>query len=139
MCADERVLEMLLKLPPEKLDEIGTLLGMSSGELVGGLKGSCPACPFNEAFTEPANQAQNWGCLPDGHYLLQLKRNTDQNWACHDDETRVCAGLCHRAKDNGLNLGTGGLVRYSTWFHHGEEAAIAEAKGLVRYETPPPR
>jgi hypothetical protein len=132
----EDLLDRLMKMSPEQLDAIGAALGISPGELVGGLKGSCPACPFNDAFTEMAAQAQNWGCLPDPGYLIELKRRTDQNWACHDDETRVCAGLCHAAKDHGLKLDTGGLVRYPTWFHFGEEAAIAEANGLAHYEAP---
>jgi hypothetical protein len=129
-------MELLLKLPPDRLDKLGELLGISPGELVGGLKGSCPACPFNDGYTEPASQAQNWACLPEPGYLVQLKRRTGQNWACHDDEKRVCAGLCHAAKDASLDLSTGGLVRYATWYHHGEEASVAEAKGLAHYESP---
>ena len=132
----EDVLERLMKMSPEQLDAIGKVLGISAGELVGGLKGSCPACPFNDAFTEAAAYAQNLGCLPDPFYLIELKKRTGQNWACHDDEKRVCAGLCHAAKDHNLKLDTGGLVRYPTWFHFGEDAAIAEAKGLAHYETP---
>lgn len=129
-------LELLAKLHPDKLDAVAEVIGMSSGELLGGLKGTCPGCPFNDGWTEAASQAQNWGCLPDAHYLVELKRRTDQNWACHDDGSKVCAGLCHSAKDQELNLGSGGLVQYPTWFHFGEEAAIAEAKGLAKFEAP---
>jgi hypothetical protein len=49
----EDLLDRLMKMSPEQLDAIGAALGISPGELVGGLKGSCPACPFNDAFTGP--------------------------------------------------------------------------------------
>lgn len=94
----------------------------------GGLIGACPACPFNDGLTEEASQAQNYGCLPTAGDIVTLKRTSGQNWSCHDDESKVCSGLCHRAKSENLNLAEGGLIRYSSWYHHGEAAALEEAR-----------
>jgi GNAT superfamily N-acetyltransferase len=94
----------------------------------GGLRGACTSCPFNDGLTEEAAQAQNFGCLPTAHDIVVMKRQTGQNWACHDDESKACAGLCHGAKDAGVDLSEGGLIRYSSWYHHGQDAAIEEAR-----------
>ncbi len=94
----------------------------------GTLKGSCISCPFNDGVTFEASEGQNLGCLPSGYDIIQMKRRSGQNWACHDDESKVCSGLCHSAKDAGLDLSEGGLVRYSSWYHAGEEAAVDEAR-----------
>lgn len=94
----------------------------------GGLKGACVSCPFNDGLTDEASQAQNYGCLPTAGDIVAMKRETGQNWACHSDESRVCSGLCHSAKETGLDLGSGGLVRYSSWYHAGQEAAVDEAR-----------
>lgn len=93
-----------------------------------GLKGACASCPFNDPFTAEAAEAQNYGCLPTGYDIIQIKRRSGQNWACHDDETKVCAGLCHQAADAKLDLSQGNLVKYSSWYHAGEEESIQEAK-----------
>ncbi len=104
---------------------------MSEGRAGGGHNGSCLCCPFNAPFVDEAAQAENYGCLPTGGEIVDLKVRSGQNWACHDDESKVCAGLCAVAKECGLDLSTGGLVRYSTWYHQGEEAAVAEASATV--------
>lgn len=108
---------------------------ISDGEAAGGHKGSCLCCPFNAPFVEEAAQAENYACLPTGADIVQLKRLTGQNWACHDDESKVCAGLCAVAKDSGLDLSKGGKIRYSTWYHQGEAAAIEQAKADERHAT----
>lgn len=92
-----------------------------------GHKGACVSCPFNEGMTAEADQAQNYGCLPTGYEIIQMKKRSGQNWACHSDENAVCAGLCHQAKPYELDLSQGGLIRYSSWFHAGEDAAVDEA------------
>jgi GNAT superfamily N-acetyltransferase len=92
-----------------------------------GYKGACASCPFNEGMTEEADQAQGYGCLPSGYDIIQMKQRSGQNWACHSNENKVCAGLCHQAKDRDLDLSQGGLIRYSSWFHAGEQAALDEA------------
>ena len=90
-------------------------------------------CPFNATFVEAAAQAENYGCLPTGSEIVDLKRRSGQNWACHDDESKVCSGLCAVAKEEKLDLSTGGLVTYSTWYHLGQDAAIEEA--IVREKS----
>lgn len=91
-------------------------------------RGTCISCPFNDGLTHAASDAQNLGCLPTPFDIVQMKRESGQNWACHDDETKVCAGLCHRAKDEGLDLSQGGLIRYSSWYHAGQDEALEEAQ-----------
>lgn len=91
-------------------------------------KGTCTSCPFNDGLTEAASNAQNLGCLPTPFDIIQMKRESGQNWACHDDETKVCAGLCHQAKEASLDLSEGGLIRYSSWYHAGQDEALEEAK-----------
>jgi len=93
-----------------------------------GHKGACQGCPFNEGMTDEADMAQGYGCLPSGYDIIQMKKASGHNWACHSDENKVCAGLCHQAKDKNLNLAEGNLIRYSSWFHAGEEAALEEAQ-----------
>jgi hypothetical protein len=111
---------------------------MTEGELAGGLKGTCVACPFNVAFTEEAAKVWNYGCLPDTPHIIQMKKTSGHNWACHSNENKVCAGLCHVAKDLGLNLSEGGLIRPSTWEIDGEEAALNEALQNARTRQPLP-
>lgn len=97
-------------------------------DLLAARKGSCVSCPFNDGLTFAASEAQNYGCLPTAGEIVAMKRETGQNWACHDDESRVCSGLCHVAKDESLDLAQGGLIKYSTWYHQGQEASVKEAQ-----------
>ena len=103
----------------------------SEGEQASGHKGSCVTCPFNAAFTEEAAQVENYGCLPTAAEIVLMKRDSGHNWACHDEEDRVCAGLCAVAKAQRIDLSTGGLIRYTTWYQHGREAALCEASEPV--------
>ncbi len=91
-------------------------------------KGTCVSCPFNDGYTHSASEAQNLGCLPSPYDIIQMKKASGQNWACHDDESKVCAGLCHSAKDQGLDLSQGGLIRYSSWYYAGQDEAVEEAR-----------
>lgn len=75
-----------------------------------GFKGTCASCPFNEGMNEEGTEAQYVGCLPSGGDILQMKRDTGNNWACHDDDTKVCTGLCLHAKEAGLDVAKGELI-----------------------------
>ncbi|MBC8737026.1 hypothetical protein F6X40_09415 [Paraburkholderia sp. UCT31] len=133
MCATkDELMEKLMRLSDAEIFALAAKAGITEGELDGGLKGSCSACPFNDGRTEQATQGQNYGCLPTAGRLIRLKKRTGLNWACHDDESKVCAGLCHAAKEHSLNLAEGGLIKYSTWYHQGEKAALAEAAAQRR-------
>lgn len=123
--ADEWGPARLLGLPYETLQTISNITGKSTGELIGGRKGTCVGCPFET--TESSEQAQNYGCLPTPGDIIRMKRDTGHNWACHDDASKVCAGLCHEARDHQLDLSHGNLISYETWYQKGEEAAIEEA------------
>ena len=75
-----------------------------------GFKGTCPGCPFNEGMNEEGTMAQTYGCLPSGGEILQMKRETGNNWACHDDASKVCTGLCLHAKENNFDMTKGALI-----------------------------
>lgn len=90
----------------------------------------CSACPF--AGSDESENVQNLGCLPSGYDILQMKRRSGHNWACHeskDGALKLCAGMAQTVHelDLPLDVKVGGLISYSTWFHQGEEAALAEA------------
>lgn len=51
----------------------------------------CKSCPFN--YTEESEYAQNTGCLPNRIEILKLKDETNNNWACHSNNKRICGGL----------------------------------------------
>lgn len=74
-------------------------------------KSECTACPFNIGHRD-CDEAYNLGCLPSPHEILELKRTTGNNWACHSDPTRICAGLVKHSKSENLNLDfkTGKLI-----------------------------
>jgi hypothetical protein len=115
----------LQELPYEMLQKISEVTGQSTGELIGGRKGTCPGCPFE--CTDVSEQAQNYGCLPSPGEIIQMKRDSGHNWSCHSDESKVCAGLCHEAKEHKLDLSHGNLISYETWYREGPEAAIEQA------------
>lgn len=75
-----------------------------------GFKGTCACCPFNSGMNEEAEVALNYGCLPGPGEILQMKRETGNNWACHDNPAKVCTGLCLHAKENGLDMSKGTLI-----------------------------
>lgn len=75
-----------------------------------GFKGTCPSCPFNAGMNEEAEIAASYGCLPGPGEILQMKRETGNNWACHSDPNKVCTGLCLHAKENSLDMSKGTLI-----------------------------
>ncbi|WP_242705750.1 hypothetical protein [Pontibacillus sp. ALD_SL1] len=90
--------------------------------------GGCITCPFS--LNEEAEIVQNYGCLPTGHDIVQLKKRTGHNWSCHGDETKVCGGLASHLKDYHpeLSIHEGKLISYDLWYKEGEEEAIRKAK-----------
>jgi hypothetical protein len=45
--------------------------------------------------------------------ILDMKRTTGNNWACHDDDSKICTGLCLHAKENNLDVSKGALIHDS--------------------------
>ena len=87
----------------------------------GGLAGTCGGCPFNDGMNEEASVAQSYGCLPTAGEIMMWKRKGEGNWGCHS-ENKVCTGLCHAAKVEGLPMSEGVTIRDPS--HHnyfGEE------------------
>lgn len=76
----------------------------------GGLRGTCTGCPFNEGMTEEADRAAEAGCLPSAGEIMNWKREGRGNWGCHS-ENKVCTGLCHAAKIDGLRMNEGATIR----------------------------
>lgn len=76
---------------------------------------TCEACPFS--CSEEAEKGMNFGCLPAPYDIIEIKKNTDKNWACHEHpkEDVPCAGWAAYAKEHGLDYKTGGLVGLSIW------------------------
>lgn len=95
-------------------------------------KTTCTHCPF--AFSDASEYVQGLGCLPEPSDILRMKRETGHNWACHADETKLCKGFARHAKQYApeLDLKSGGLISYTTWYYHGEEQAIAQAERRAR-------
>lgn len=89
--------------------------------------GGCITCPFS--CGEEAETVQNYGCLPDSYDIVRMKKESGHNWGCHSDETKICGGLVTFIKENNLDLdiNSGGIIKYDTWYHEGEEVAINEA------------
>ncbi len=89
--------------------------------------GQCNSCPF--AMTDESEYVQNLGCLPDPGHLIDMKRESGHNWACHGDETKICSGFANHVRENNpeLDTTTGNLISYETWYHKGPEAAMSEA------------
>lgn len=71
-------------------------------------------------MTEESERVQNLGCLPSEWEIMNIKRGTGKNWACHYDETKLCAGFVEAAREAGLDYKTGGLASYERWYHTGE-------------------
>lgn len=101
---------------------------------------ACITCPF--AFTDESEQVQNYGCLPTPYEIIEMKRKSGHNWACHGNEKKKCTGFQEYVayiqeqehvqgyEDNlkDIDTSTGGLISYDVWCKEGEEAALAAAK-----------
>lgn len=74
---------------------------------------TCSACPFS--LSEEAEQGVNYGCLPSVFEIMEIKKETGLNWACHDDETKICSGYVEYAAKKGLDYKTEGLAVLSLW------------------------
>ncbi|GAB6989604.1 hypothetical protein [Paenibacillus pini] len=96
---------------------------------------ACKHCPF--AFTDESEEVQNYGCLPTPWDIIQMKRKSGHNWACHSNEKKICSGFVKFAKEDtsnkysDINTCTGGLISYTTWDNEGEEEAIRKANKNV--------
>ncbi|AZV43637.1 hypothetical protein BAOM_3028 [Peribacillus asahii] len=96
---------------------------------------ACECCPF--AFTDASEEVQNYGCLPTPYDIIQMKRKTGHNWACHSNEKKICKGFVDHVKwsqENAfadklddIDTSKGNLISYETWYYKGEEEAIKEA------------
>lgn len=79
----------------------------------------CSGCPFN--YGNPTSEvAQNLGCLPTPWEIMDIKRNSNKNWSCHEDETKLCPGFIERAKELKLNYKEGSLGSYEAWYYTGK-------------------
>lgn len=97
---------------------------------------ACECCPF--AFTDASEQAQGYGCLPTPYDIVQMKRKSGHNWACHSNENTICKGFVdhvqwmqeHGSVDKLDDIDTteGNLISYDTWYREGEEVALMKAK-----------
>lgn len=90
--------------------------------------GGCITCPFS--FSPEAEQAQNWACLPSPADIIRMKEQSNHNWACHDDESKMCGGYVRFVMKNrhNLNVKEGNLISYTDWVYEGEEKALENAE-----------
>lgn len=85
---------------------------------------SCSACPF--AFTDESEYVQSLGCLPSLFDIVQMKKQSGHNWACHENDKKLCTGFAnHIALHHpDLNVKTGNLISYDDWYYKGPEEAM---------------
>lgn len=93
------------------------------------MSAECKTCPF--AFSDESENVQNLGCLPTPQEILRIKRDTGKNWACHDNESRPCAGYVRAARKLGIDYRSGGVMTYSEWWTQADEPTSAP-EGAVR-------
>ena len=85
------------------------------------------SCPFS--CSAESEEAQNFGCLPSAHDIVQLKEETGHNWECHGAEGVLCGGFARFLRDHrpDLHVKTGGLLSFYVWETEGFEAALTKA------------
>lgn len=97
---------------------------------------ACESCPF--AFTDQSEMVQNYGCLPTPYEIVEMKRESGHNWACHSNEKKICSGFNEFIeysrkspysvdKYDDIDTSKGGLIPYEVWYNEGREAAMQKA------------
>ena len=75
----------------------------------------CIACPFRDGDTVQATQAQNWGCLPTSHRMVEMVEEEGVALSCHDDNQKACRGLVE-VKPEAASLP---VKSYEDWYRNG--------------------
>lgn len=78
-------------LPPNSFKKSGTAVSTKLAQVVLNAAGPCEGCPFGDS--EASEKAQNWGCLPEPHRILESYDAQGKEWQCHSNETTPCRGL----------------------------------------------
>jgi hypothetical protein len=63
---------------------------------------TCHACPFSGS--DAAESAINLGCLPGEGEIMQAHYEGGGNWACHENEDRICAGFASVKHERGEKM-----------------------------------
>ncbi|WP_211338216.1 hypothetical protein [Brevibacillus gelatini] len=71
---------------------------------------------------------KTYGCLPSAYDIIQMKKKSGHNWACHGNESVMCGGFVQYVREYHpeLDLSVGNLISYKTWYYEGEEVALIE-------------
>jgi hypothetical protein len=72
----------------------------------------CIACPFRDGENEIATQAQNYGCLPTKHEMIETFDSTGVALSCHDND-KVCKGLASVRDVSSANVKT-----HKEWYNN---------------------
>lgn len=76
---------------------------------------ACIACPFRDGESIEATQAQNWGCLPSSHEMIETAKTTDVALSCHDNEKIACRGLVEHMPE-AANMA---VKAHEDWYRNG--------------------
>jgi len=97
---------------------------------------TCIHCPF--AMTDESAQAQNYGCLPTPTEIVELKRDHNVNWSCHEDSTKLCGGFAtYIANDSPqlkLDVKSGNLISADIYLAKGKDVALAAIEWTQQLE-----
>lgn len=78
----------------------------------------CEACPFN--CTEQQEMAYNLGCLPSPSEIMQLCKETNLNWSCHEQDGKLCTGFVAVSLDMGYDFKHKKMLSTDTYLKTGE-------------------